>query len=182
MIRMRKSKFKKHIDQLEEDDLRDELLGLYDKLEEVRHYYQMELGSQEEREKRYVKARKEIEAKYKTKSFRKPRRPRIQKVKKILSELEKLSVFSYELIDIYLFDVETALNFVRKYDYFTQVLYNNISTSFEKACQQIHLNLMDEKYSERCENILVLSRYIPELHCNLKAISQDCSVNDKKNT
>ena len=69
MIRMRKSKFKKHIDQLEEDDLRDELLGLYDKLEEVRHYYQMELGSQEEREKRYVKARKEIEAKYKTKGL-----------------------------------------------------------------------------------------------------------------
>lgn len=182
MGRMRKSKFKKHIDQLEEEDLREELLDLYDKIEEVRHYYQMELGSQEERQKRFIKARNEIEAKYKTKSFRKPRRPRIQKVKKILSELEKLSVFSYELIDIYLFDVEVALNFVQKYDYFTQVLYNNISTSFGKACQLIDLNLMHEKYSERCENILMLSRYIPELHRNLMAISQDYSVNDTKNT
>ena len=167
---MRKTKFRKHLDQLGEDDLRIELAALYDKLVEVRQYYQMELGSKKERDRRYAQAKKDITAKYKTKSFRKPRRPRIQKVKKILSELEKLSVFSHELIDIYLYDVETALEFTRTYDYFTQVLYNNISLSFEKACRLIALNSMEEEYYERCKKILDLSRYVIELYRNIEEI------------
>lgn len=176
---MRKTTFLKHLDQLGEEELRSELTSLYNSLKTVRQYYQMELGSRQEREKRYALAKKDIASKYKTKSLRKPRRPRIQKVKKILSELEKLSVFSHELIDIYLFDVETALGFARTYDYFTQVLYNNISLSFEKACKLIAQHRLEKEYAERCKNILVLSRYIKALNENLAGLMAD-SFNSKK--
>ncbi len=161
---MRKSRFIKHINQLAEEDLRSELLELFDQLETVRSYYQMELGSQDDRKKKYLQAKKLILAKYKTKSIRKPRRPRIQKVKKILSELNKLSVFSHEMIDIYLFDVECAIDFIRTYDYFTTVLFNNTSFSYEKALQLIDQNLMHDLFKERCIVILERSRYILELH------------------
>ena len=167
---MRKSEFLKHINQLGEEELRQELTLLFDKLAEVKLYYKMELGNEKDRKRIYSQAKKDIASKYKTKSIRKPRRPRIQKVQKILRELERQTVFNYELIDIYLYDVECALQFAHKYDYFTQVLFNNISRSFERACELIEQNRLYKDYSERCDNILLLSRYIRELNKNLNAI------------
>lgn len=180
---MRKSKFIKHIDRLTEDELKEELIGLYDKVKEVKQYYKMELGSVEERKKNYTAAKADIASKYKTKSYRRPRRPRIQKIRKILSELEKLSIFSYELIDVYLYDVECALKFAREYDYFTQVLYNNITRSFSRAMDLIEQNRMQKEYQERCDHILQLSRYIHELYQEMISLSDDVfKSSDDKNS
>lgn len=168
---MRKSQFTSHLERLEEAELRDELMRLYEKIPEVRTHYKMELGSESDRAKVFAAAKKEIEAKYKTKSLRKPRRPRIQKVRNVLSDLSKKAVFNYEMIDVYLFDVECALNFARKYDYFSQVLFNNINNSFSKAIDLIEQNLMADEYKTRCMKILELSRYIRELYNELKFVS-----------
>ncbi|NNK89627.1 MAG: hypothetical protein HKO89_03390, partial [Saprospiraceae bacterium] len=46
---MRKSVFQKHLDQLDEESLREELKTLYGKIEAVRKHYAMELGSQKDR-------------------------------------------------------------------------------------------------------------------------------------
>jgi len=165
---MRKNRFTKHIEQLEEEDLRAELLTLYENVPAVKVYYKMELGGKDERQRIYENAKRDIESKYKTKSRRKPRRPRIQKVMKILSGLEKKAIFSYELIDVYLYDVECALEFARKYDFFSQVLFNNISRSFFRALELISVNLLETDYKSRCDQIIEKSRYIIELHNHLK--------------
>jgi hypothetical protein len=81
---MRKSSFIKHINQLEEEDLRSELLMLFSKVKGVSEFYKMELGSEADRKKLYDKAKKDIASKFATKSYRRPRRPRIQKTYKIL--------------------------------------------------------------------------------------------------
>ena len=86
---MRKSNFVKHINALNEEELREEMGILYQKLEEVRKYYTMELGSAKDREKKYALAKKEIKAKFATKGIRKPRRPRVQKVRQILKKSDK---------------------------------------------------------------------------------------------
>ncbi|MBT8233300.1 MAG: hypothetical protein HKO66_13640 [Saprospiraceae bacterium] len=160
---MRKSTFVKHINQLDETELREELTMLYDKIPAVLQFYKMELGTAEVRQKTYAKAKKEIEAKYKTKSYRRPRRPRIQKVKKIISELKKLSVFSYDMIDIYLFNTECALKFSNEYNYFSQPLFNVIKNSFASALELIDHNQMQEDYEERCQNVVTDSHYIYDL-------------------
>ncbi len=151
---MRKSSFKKHIDQLDEEGLRSELLLLFDKVKEVKTFYKMELGNEGDRKKMYDKAKKEIEAKYKTKSYRKPRRPRIQKVNHIIKEIRERSVFEHEMIDIYLFNAECAVGFMDTYEYYSTPLVNTIKNSMEKAISSIKSLGLSSEYQSRCMRIL----------------------------
>jgi len=170
---MRKSTFKKHIDQLSDEELKAELTLLYDKLPEVKNFYKMELGNAKEKEKYYAAAKKSIASKYATKSYRKPRRPRIQKVNKILRELKKQVIFDFEMIDIYLFTVETAVTFMHDYYFQSVPLYNNITNSFSLACALIAENRMESEYKERCETILQKTKYFRGLGQELQSSYED---------
>lgn len=156
---MRRSTFIKHINNISEEDLRDELLQLYSKVPEVKAFYAMELGDEKDREKLYNKAKESIIAKYKTKSFRKPRRPRIQKINALLKDLEKKAVFQWEMIDIYLFNAETGLQFMKAYSFYSDPLRNTILNSLRKAMPLIEESLFQEKYKERVEAIIILKIY-----------------------
>lgn len=158
---MNKITFKKHIDQLEAEDLREELMALFSKIKEVKQYYVMELGDDKTRQKIYEKAKKDISSKYVTKSRRRPRRPRIQKVKNIFKTLERETVLPYELIDIYLHNTEQALEFMMKYRYDSAPLRNSINGTFIKALKLIQLELMKSEYSERCGKIVNKMSYAP---------------------
>lgn len=157
---MRKVTFQKHINQLGEEDLREELMMLFGKVPEVAQYYKMELGTEKERTLMYEKAKTDIASKYKTRSYKKPRRPRIQKIKKIISELNKLTVFNYEMIDVYLFNTEAAITFHNEYNYYSTPLFNTILSSFESALDLIEQNMMADTYHERCKKIAYSCDYL----------------------
>ncbi len=167
---MRRSDFIKHLSLLTEEELQEEMKTLFSKVKEVRTYYSLELGSDEDRRKIYETAKKEIAAKYVTKSYRRPRRPRIQKVNAILSKLKKEAIFPFEVIDIYLFNVEAAINFMHKYYYDSRPLRNTITTSFAKAIELIVLEKMEDQYKDRCENILNSKGVFIELRYELTKV------------
>lgn len=167
---MRLSNFKKYVNSLEEEELREELLRLYNKLEGVKTFYKMDLGTDKDRKRVFDKAKKEIAKKYLTKSYRKPRRPRIQKVNKILAETRKSTILDYEMIDIYLFTSETALGFMREYDFFSDVLVNNICNSFEKAQNLIKDNLMEDEFKDRVEKLREQSKYSREVFVRMREL------------
>ena len=150
---MRRTEFKKHLDLLIEEDLREELLTLFSKIEAVKSYYAMELGGDRDRQKIYKKAKENIASKYATKSYRRPRRPRIQKVNALLSKLLKEAVLPYEMIDIYLYNTEAALGFMMYYKFDSSPLRNAINTSFTKALALIELEKMRSEHKDRCEKI-----------------------------
>ena len=174
---MRKSQFLRHLKHLNEEELRNELTQLYDKLAEVKQYYSMELGSADERKKIYDRAKKEISSKYATKSYRKPRRPRIQKINKILSDMAKKSVFTHELIDLYLYDVETALVFMRTYGFFSEVLANHIIGVYQKALLLAEGLRLQEELKTRCEEILRSSRYSLGINMDLEELTNQFMKN-----
>jgi len=147
---MNRKTFQNHIDQLEAEDLREELMNLFLKIKEVKNYYLMELGDDRQRKKIYDKAKKDITSKYTTKSYRRPRRPRIQKVKNIIKQLETESIFPFELIDVYLHNAEVALAFMMEYRYDSNPLRNSINSTYQKALNLIDLEMMKDEYSERC--------------------------------
>ncbi len=174
---MRKSKFRKHLELLEEDELRRELDTLYEKIKAVREYYVMELGTAEDRKVLYDRAKSEIKAKYATKSYRKPRRPRIQKINYILSEMKKKSVFSHEMTDLYLFDVEAAILFMRQYDFFSEVLANHVISVFEEAIRLVRAQRLEGEWLNRCGNIVAGTRFLPGVQIELDRIFQEASAN-----
>lgn len=156
---MRKSTFLKHINNINEEDLRDELLQLYTKIPEVKAFYALELGTEKDRQKIYDKAKDSIKAKYKSKSYRKPRRPRIQKINSLLKELEKSAVFKWEMIDIYLYNAEQGLSFMKNYKFYSEPLKNTILNSLNKALPLIEESLFQEKCKDRVESIISLKIY-----------------------
>ncbi len=151
---MRKSEFLKHLNHLEEQDLRDELSMLFDKITQVREHYKMDLGSVKDRERVIAKAKKDIANKYATKSYRRPRRPRIQKVNTIIRDLDKKDLLDFEMIDIYLFNTECATYLMNEYRFHSQPLYNTIIKSFTKALLLIQGESSQSEQEERCQKIL----------------------------
>ncbi len=167
---MRKSQFTKHLDALNEDELRKELMMLFSKVPEVKQFYAMELGSDKERKSLYDRAKKDIAAKYATRSIRKPRRPRIQKINGILSDMKKAAIFQHEMADLYLFDVETALVFSLQHHFFSRVLANHITSTFEKAVEIIREHQLHELFFDRCSQIKERTIFIPEIYSDMKRI------------
>lgn len=154
---MRISTFKKFLDSLSEESLKQELLDLYTKNKEVKTYYLMELGTEEDRKKIYDRAKKAIQSKFKTKSYRKPKRPRISKVNAILKDLHSLSIFKDEMADLYLYNCEVALHFMEEYYYYSEPVVNNIYKSFEAACKLIQADMTEDHFEKRCNHIVDLA-------------------------
>ena len=150
---MRKSSFIKHIQQLGEEDLRDELTMLFTKVKGVSEFYKMELGTEADRKKLYDQAKANIRSKFATKSYRRPRKPRVQKVNTLLKELKDKAIFDYEMIDIYLFTCETALEFCSEYQFLSVPVSNIIINTYDKAINLISHNNMDSGYKDRCAKI-----------------------------
>jgi len=78
------------------------------------------------------------------------------------------------MIDIYLFDIETALVFILKYGFYSPTLENHIKTVFEKALLLIIGEQVHDLYKERCEAIFKRSLYMPEIHYAIRDIYEDC--------
>ena len=151
---MRKAAFTKFIDSLSEEELRSELSQMYDKYKEVKAHYAMELGSEKDRQRVFQSAKKDIAAKYKTKSYRRPKRPRISKVKTILKKMEKISIFKEEMADLYFYNCECILHFIEEYDFHSDPLYNNLGESFQKGVDLVMMSMQEEAFTSRCKDIV----------------------------
>lgn len=179
---MRKSVFKKHIDNLDEEQLREELMLLYEKYEAVKTHYKMDLGSDNDRKRVYDNAKKDIASKFKTKSYRRPRRPRIKAINVILKRLAKNAVFPHDLIDVYLFTTESAIHFMKEYDFHSEPLNNVILNSYNKACLGIKDSMLQEDFKERCRKIILTLNYYFGLRMTLRRLFIEVYPEEKKNT
>lgn len=151
---MKISDFKKFIESLEQEEMQAEMLVLYNKFKQVKDHYAMELGTDGDRTKIFVKAKNEIAKKYATKSYRKPRKPRVRAINALLKEMDKKSIFEHEMIDMYLYNVECGNVFMKDYDFFSTPLYNTMLNSYGTALAIIHKTLMEDEYKTRCLNIV----------------------------
>lgn len=154
---MRKSEFNKFLSSLAEEELREEMGKLFDNVSGVKEYYAMELGSAADRKKIFESAKKKIDRYYATKSYRKPKAPRIRYLQALLREMHQLSVFPHETVDLYLYDVEKALDFLDEYYFYSKTLFNHLEKSFSTACDLIGGGRYQEMFSVRVERIMFLA-------------------------
>lgn len=168
---MSRSSFIKHIKSLNQEELSDEIKMLYTKFKDVKSYYALELGSDEERKKMYNKAKKDITKLYLLRGkFRK--RPKVQKLNTLLSGLKKNAIFPHELIDLYLHSVEHALAF-SKARKMTEPTKNHIVKSYTEALKIISDSLMENEHDERCKQIISNVYYFSPLFDQMKNLYQN---------
>ena len=150
---MRKSDLQKHLDQLEAEELRREVLDLYSAIPQVRSYYTMELGSEKQRSRAYKGAMDEISKKFHTKSLRKPRRPRIQKLNALIRRLEDQTVFPHEMIEVYLHTCTCAIDFKIKYGFQSGPLDNCVIKFYKKASTQTVASGLEHVHHDRLKGL-----------------------------
>ena len=167
---MQKSTFTKYINSLSEEELKLELDALYTFSPDVKQYYVMELGSEKDRKRIYDNIKKDIASKYATRSVRRPRKPRISKIRAILRNLERQKSFTYELGDVFLFNVECATKYVQKHWILTDPLRNIILETYEKACLYIRDALMEDENIDRINDCVINVKRQPSLAIEMEKI------------
>ncbi len=167
---MQKSTFIKYIQSLNEEELKHELENLYAFSPDVKQFYIMELGSEKDRQRIYNNIKKDIESKYVTRSLRRPRKPRISKIRAILRNLERQKSFTYELGEVFLFNVECATKYVKAHWIITDPIRNIIFETYEKACLYIRDALMEDTYMDRINECIVNVQRHPLLSLEMEKI------------
>ena len=99
---------KKYLNELSEDELREEFLKLYKKFPILKEYFQQELSL--DGGGLVVDYKKKIRQHY-FPTGRVVKRPRAAKTRELLSRFRKLSLFPFDMVDLLLYQAETMVEF-----------------------------------------------------------------------
>jgi hypothetical protein len=158
---------KKILDEMTEEELKQEIFKLYNKLPQVKDFYNQELMTEEERQ--------EVLKKYKEKIYREFWTPKgnpkgminNSSIKSIIAEYEKICLFAYDLIDLLIYRVEVTTHYAEQFGGMADSNYSSAITTFKKAMKLIHENNFQFYFENRCKVIFKASNldygYIDQL-------------------
>lgn len=152
MAKSKLSEFKQLIAEMNEDELRVELMKLYNKIPTVKELYNQDLMTEEERQALLQNYKDRIYNEYWS-SKGNPKNPNNTNIKNIIGEYEKTAVFPYDIIDLLLFRVETTNDFANQFGGASDGTYNGSLTSFKKAVKLMNENNLRSHFEIHCKKI-----------------------------
>jgi Family of unknown function (DUF6155) len=145
---------KTHLNALTEQELRDEVIALFTKLEQVKGHYTQELASGDDRKKMLETYKRKVAKQYWTNETDPRERINNVHIKKILTEFEKVSVFPHELADLLLYRVEEHTKYASAFGWLTDAETNPVVTSFKKAVRLIRTQKLETYFETRILRLL----------------------------
>ena len=145
------SDFKKLLAEMTEEELRTELLKLFNKLEQVQMFYAQDLMSKDDRQKILEECKTKIYKKFWTTSGNPRNNISNADIRKIITDFEKISAFPHEVVDLILYRVETATDFASQFGGMPDADYNASTTAFEKAIKLIVKHKLIDYFNDRCK-------------------------------
>lgn len=156
MAKITKLSLKKHLDELDKDEVVEEVLKLYAKFPQVKEYYQMELSDDTQT---FVEGyKKKIKAIYFP--ARGYKHPRASAIRRIISKFKKVAVFEFDIIDLLLYRVENGIAYSKTFGGIDEAFYTSIQSSYDEALKLIAKNNLFSEFQERCQQIVTDSQYI----------------------
>jgi Family of unknown function (DUF6155) len=146
------SEFKQLIAEMNEEELRAELMKLYNKIPTVKELYNQDLMTEEERQELLKTYKARIYKEYWTPKGN-PKSPNNTNIKNIIGEYEKTAVFPYDIIDLLLYRVETTTDFANEFGGASDGTYNGSITSFKKAVKLMNENNLRSHFEIQCKEI-----------------------------
>jgi len=159
---MNKKELKKFIATLSNEELQEEIIKLFEKFDQVKHFYTAELSN--DTQELILKYKQKIEKEFQRASARSSNSYRITEINNIIKEFEKVSVFSIDIIELKLYRVELAIKLVKDYHIDDQTYYSSIAGHYQKAIKQINATHLEDYFKERIDAIkaLMIKRNIIE--------------------
>jgi Family of unknown function (DUF6155) len=148
------SDFKKLLAEMTEEEVRAELLKLFNKLEQVQLFYAQDLMGKEDRQKILEECKTKIYKKFWTPSGNPRNNVSNADIRKIITDFEKISAFPHEVVELILYRVDTATDFAHQFGGMADGDYNASSTAYEKAMKLISKNKLETYFKEKAQDIL----------------------------
>ncbi len=145
--KLTKAKLKKHLAHLEQKELIEEIAKLFTKFKEVKQYYQMEYGSEEDRKALLNTYKKKIEKEFYTRGGV-PRYPKAASLRKLITEFKKISTFKYDLIELNLYRVELAIKFSNDFGGMDEPYYNSTLNAYYDAISMIGTEQLHQEFKD----------------------------------
>lgn len=151
MAKITARELRKYLEGRAHDELVEDILRLFTKLEGVKEYYSAQLGlgfDEELLNKHKAAVRKEF--------F--PARGhgdgRLSVARKAVSDYKKVSNNVVGLIDLMVYYVETGVQFTSTYGDIDEPFYNSMESMYGSALKQIAANGLQDTFYKRCRRIV----------------------------
>jgi len=151
---MNKKELKKFITTLSNEELQGEIIKLFEKFDQVKHFYTAELSN--DTQALLSKYKQKIEKEFQRASTRSSNSYRITEINNIIKEFEKVSVFSIDIIELKLYRVELAIKLVKDFRIDDQTYYASIAGHYLKVLKQIHATHLEDYFTEKTDAIKLL--------------------------
>jgi hypothetical protein len=153
MAKSKLSDLKKLISEMSEDELRQEILKLYNKLSQVKDYYNQDLMSEEERQEVLKGYKSKIYKQFWSSKGNPKEYINNSLLKSIISEYEKIAVFPFDVVDLLIYRVELATDYANQFGGMLDSEYNTSVTAFKKAMKLINENNLRSHFEIRCKEM-----------------------------
>ena len=148
---MSKRALKKYLTDLSKPELEDQITELYDRLKEVKEFYNFVFNPKED--KLLDEAKFKINKEYFPPGKRKPKKRR-STAQNIIKNFIKLGVEPAIIADVMLFNIETAMRFNRKIEIKQESFYKSMLKSFTEALEFVDRNGLEAQLGSRMEGIM----------------------------
>lgn len=154
MAKSKISDLKKILDEMSEEELKQEILKLYNKLPQVKDFYNQDLMTEEERQEVLEKYKQKIYKEFWTSKGNPKGMVNNSTIKNIISEYEKICLFQYDLVDLLIYRVEISTEYAEQYGGMAESNYNTSITTFKKAMKIIQENNFLAHFEKRIKILL----------------------------
>ncbi|NER11265.1 hypothetical protein SAMN06265375_103382 [Muriicola jejuensis] len=146
---MSKSALKKYVRDLKKKDLEIQIMDLYERISQVKTYYDFVFNPKEDKLLGEAKAR--ISNEYFPVKRKRPRARR-SVAQKLIRKFETLGMDPYLLADLMLFNLETAQRYASHHKVH-EAFYKSMLRSFTEAVSHIARNALRDAFTERLEAV-----------------------------
>lgn len=152
MSKPKLSDFKKLLASLSHEELKDEMLKLFQKLPQVQAFYAQDFSSPEDRQKILADYKNKIYNQFWTRSGN-PKIPTGTALKLIIGEFEKVCVSQSELAELLLYRVDCCMEQANDLGGTSDSAYNTALTAFEKAVKIVVKEKLESHLEAECRHV-----------------------------
>ncbi len=148
---MSKRALKKYLEELDQNALKEQLIDLYDRIPEVKTFYDFVFNPKEEA---LIEAAKiKISNEYFPTRRKRPRKRR-SVAQKCIKQYKLLGVDPKLLGDLMLFNIEIAQTYSASLPYMPETFYKSMLNSFKEALQYLSYHQLKEDFGGRIEAVI----------------------------
>ena len=148
---MSKRQLTQFLSELNEEELRDQILDLYQRYKDVKQFYDFSFHPREE--KRFDEAKQRIGREYFPEAGKKIRKRR-SVAKKFIRNFIRLEADPSKIADLMLFNIEVAQQYYQEKPIRQTAFYNSILGSFQEAVDFIGTQFLIEEFHYRIQQII----------------------------